>query len=109
MQTFLPYADFNESAKVLDRARLGKQRVEAIQILKTISNGGGWAKHPAIRMWRNHEESLILYGLAICDEWISRGYKDGCKSQLLEQYGLLTKKEKNRPGMVRKRRVSSFS
>lgn len=33
MQTFLPKPDFVESAKCLDRQRLGKQRVEAKQIL----------------------------------------------------------------------------
>ena len=36
MQTFLPYADFPGSAKVLDRKRLGKQRVECCQILNTL-------------------------------------------------------------------------
>ena len=34
MQTFLPYPDFARSAAVLDRQRLGKQRVEVLQILK---------------------------------------------------------------------------
>ena len=33
MQTFLPYADFLASAKALDQKRLGKQRVETIQVL----------------------------------------------------------------------------
>ena len=32
MQTFLPYADFKRSAESLDNKRLGKQRVEAMQI-----------------------------------------------------------------------------
>lgn len=36
MQTFLPYEDFNQSTAVLDRQRLGKQRVEALQLLKAI-------------------------------------------------------------------------
>lgn len=36
MQTFLPYADFSMSAKCLDYRRLGKQRVEAMQILNAI-------------------------------------------------------------------------
>jgi hypothetical protein len=31
VQTFLPYADFEESARTLDAKRLGKQRVETIQ------------------------------------------------------------------------------
>ena len=33
MQTFLPYESFRESAKVLDWRRLGKQRVEGMQII----------------------------------------------------------------------------
>ena len=36
MQTFLPYADFSKSAGVLDRMRLGKQRVETLQILQKL-------------------------------------------------------------------------
>lgn len=33
VNTFLPYPDFKASAKVLDRSRLGKQRLEAYMIL----------------------------------------------------------------------------
>ncbi|HEY4386986.1 MAG TPA: pyrimidine dimer DNA glycosylase/endonuclease V, partial [Ktedonobacteraceae bacterium] len=33
MQTFLPCADFAESARILDNRRLSKQRVEGQQIL----------------------------------------------------------------------------
>ncbi len=36
MQTFLPYPDFKESFRALDSKRLGKQRVEAFQILNAI-------------------------------------------------------------------------
>ncbi len=36
MQTFLPYPDFARSAAVLDPARLGKQRVETLQILRAL-------------------------------------------------------------------------
>ena len=35
MQTFLPYPDMIKSAKALDYKRLGKQRVEAKQIIFT--------------------------------------------------------------------------
>jgi hypothetical protein len=76
MQTFLPYPDYTQSAQALDRKRLGKQRVEAWQILKALTNGGGWANHPATRMWAGHEASLCDYARAMCDEWIARGYKD---------------------------------
>jgi len=33
MQTFLPYPDLRDSVACLDNKRLGKQRVEAMQIL----------------------------------------------------------------------------
>lgn len=63
----------------LDMRRLGKQRVETLQILKSLSEPEyGWKNHPAVRMWQNHELELLEYGLAICTEWISRGYKDTC-------------------------------
>ena len=45
MQTFLPYSSFYQSARVLDRQRLGKQRVETLQILKSLSDPTyGWQK-----------------------------------------------------------------
>lgn len=39
MQTFLPYPNIIQSAQCLDNKRLGKQRVEALQILKAINQG----------------------------------------------------------------------
>jgi hypothetical protein len=39
MQTFLPYPDFAKSAAVLDNKRLGKQRVECLQILTALRFG----------------------------------------------------------------------
>jgi len=79
MQTFLPYENFEESARALDDRRLGKQRVEAKQIIDIIrekrrrqndhanacawnpktptwevwkeSHTIGWENHPAVRMW----------------------------------------------------------
>jgi len=77
MQTFLPYASFTKSAKVLDRQRLGKQRLEARQLLAAcLAPATAWGNHAAARMWRGHEGSLLLYGKAICEEWRSRGYQD---------------------------------
>ena len=84
MQTFLPLEDFTASAQSLDRQRLGKQRVECLQILNALSNPGyGWQNHPAVTMWRGAELSLAEYGVAICDEWLRRGYKDTCKAKIL--------------------------
>lgn len=68
---------FTETAKCLDRQRLGKERLEASQILCAITDSTyGWQNHPAVNMWRGHPRLLCLYGLAICDEWVGRGYKD---------------------------------
>lgn len=79
MQTFLPYADFDKTAMCLDRMRLGKQRVECLQILNAITDPSyGWQNHPAVKMWRGYEESLFQYMTAICNEWTKRGYKDTC-------------------------------
>lgn len=79
MQTFLPYADFSESAKVLDRQRLGKQRVETLQIVTALIRPDyGWQNHPAVKMWRGHLPALVRYQAEICNEWIKRGYKDTC-------------------------------
>jgi len=79
MQTFLPYSDFYLTASCLDRARLGKQRVEALQILQTLSGRPStWSNHPAVRMWRGAERFLCVYGMIICSEWIQRGYRDSC-------------------------------
>lgn len=36
MQTFLPYPDFKKSLQALDYRRLGKQRVEAYQIIRFL-------------------------------------------------------------------------
>lgn len=89
MQTFLPYPDLRRSAKVLDDKRLGKQRVEVLQILNVIarlrSGSTGriaWAHHPAVEMWQQHPEALAAYGVAICEEWIGRGFKDTCREKI---------------------------
>jgi len=79
MQTFLPYADFAKSAAVLDMKRLGKQRVETLQIMKALNDPTyGWQNHPAVKMWRGRRGALMMYQEAICNEWTSRGYKDTC-------------------------------
>lgn len=83
MITFLPYADFAASARSLDRQRLGKQRVEAWQILRTLCGELPASNHPAVRMWRGHEGCLVNYTLAMCNEWVERGYVDNLATQTL--------------------------
>ena len=83
MQTFLPYSDFLATARVLDYRRLGKQRVEVLQILGALLEGKGWRNHPATRMWEGHESGLAYYGVIICKEWKDRGYKDTCMGKIM--------------------------
>lgn len=85
MQTFVPLgADFQGNAKALDRQRLGKQRVEGLQILNALTGRSkGWVNHPAVKMWKGYEPALVQYVVAMCDEWVSRGYKDTCKDKVL--------------------------
>lgn len=85
MQTFLPYPDFKKTASSLDMRRLGKQRVEAMQILLVLAGmtkTKAWSNHPAVKMWKGYEAALAQYAYAICDEWTSRGYKDSCKNKV---------------------------
>lgn len=89
MQTFLPYPDFLRSLSCLDRARLGKQRVEAKQILLALTDPGyGWQSHPAVKMWRGYESALAAYGRICCEVWQDRGYSDSLWSWFHEREGL---------------------
>lgn len=77
MQTFLPYADFHRSAEALDPRRLGKQRVETLQILRALHfDGYGWRNHPAVLMWRGYVPALVAYGLAMAEAWTALGRPD---------------------------------
>lgn len=85
MQTFLPHVDFARSAEVLDDRRLGKQRVEALQILRALHlRDYGWASHPAVLMWRGHTSALVTYGLAMVAEWTRRGRPDTTAANIAE-------------------------
>ncbi len=83
MQTFLPYADFERSARSLDPKRLGKQRVECIQVLRGLTvEGYGWRHHPAVKMWRGHEEALGRYSFTCCEVWVESGFGDTCAATI---------------------------
>jgi hypothetical protein len=85
VQTFLPYPDFLASAHVLDRQRLGKQRVETLQILRALELPDyGWQNHPAVRMWRGRTPALVRYGLDCVRVWTSRGHDDSTAAQIAE-------------------------
>lgn len=76
MQTFVAFADFDHSASVLDNKRLNKQLLEGRQIYQIIAENrtkGGWVNHPAVKMWRNYDNALFDYLLAIKIECNTRG------------------------------------
>lgn len=105
MQTFLPYPNFEQSAKCLDNKRLGKQRIEGLQILDALYRGPfsctncrqpsitchcshrniratPWYNHPATQLWKGYELQLCFYVQNVIDEWKSRGFKDKCEEKL---------------------------
>jgi hypothetical protein len=92
MQTFLPYLDFKRSLESLDNKRLGKQRVEAYQIISAITgrpkkNGQpykGWLNHPCSVMWRNYVNALKQYYNDCIDVWKSRGFKNTMEYETIE-------------------------
>jgi hypothetical protein len=85
----LPYRDFVPSVETLDDKRLGKQRVEAFQILRALTDSTyGWQHHPAVNMWRGYEEALALYGLAACLTWVQRGNRDNMLTRFFPYVGV---------------------
>ena len=79
MQTFLPYPSIKKSIHCLDDKRLGKQRVEAKQILDILqgrSKGNAWKNHPAVLMWKGYESCLVYYYNASLYEFTQRGHNN---------------------------------
>jgi hypothetical protein len=76
--TFLPYYSFTKSLQCLDDKRLGKQRVEAMQILNALEPGSAsrWRNHPAVKMWKGWEKALHLYKDLAMIEWRDRGFNN---------------------------------
>lgn len=88
MQTFLPDADFVRSAALLDQRRLGKQRVEVIQIVRALTVPGyAWRHHPATLMWEGFEEALGAYGVAVAEAWRAQGFGDTCEATIRADLG----------------------
>lgn len=108
MQTFLPLPDIRASVEVLDYRRLGKQRVEAMQLLRALrGETTGWVKHPAVRMWRGHEAALGAYMDACIEEWVRRGYQNtmarsGLTGPLPRWFGVAAFHASHRSNLLRK-------
>lgn len=64
----------------LDSKRLGKQRVEAMQIINILENGEkGYSNHPAVKMWEGYVDALKVYHNLCIKEWIKRGFVNNMK------------------------------
>jgi len=109
MQTFLPYADFEKTARCLDYRRLGKQRVEAYQLLLIMNDPSkkGWRNHPAFKMWDGYDLALWEYGMVISSEWKRRGYKDTMIEKLTNLYHSLTYNNVSYPSWLGSERFHS--
>jgi len=94
IQTFLPHADYYESAAALDKRRLNKQITECYQLLNALLADGGWQHHPAAKMWSGHEGSLVSYASCCYHEFVDRGGTPSHKSwwKILNEYGHLPDK-----------------
>lgn len=78
MQTFIVHRDLEKSAELLDRQRLGKQRLECVQIAKAcLGISKGWKNHPNVLRWKGYEPFIVSeYLHSILYEWERRGYKN---------------------------------
>ena len=93
MQVFVPFASFEETARVLDRARLQKQILECYQMLGAIlawpTKDGkprtGYLAHTAVIGWQHHPRALARYALCCVDEMVRRGYKQSCYYDVFQE------------------------
>lgn len=76
VNTFITSESLEECAKNLDNLRLGKQRVECIQLISFIENkdNKGFRNHPILIMWSNNVDALKVYCNFMIREWIKRGF-----------------------------------
>lgn len=81
MKTFLPvisptlhpWQTMRLSLEALDNKRLGKQRVEAYQIWRTITGQlKAWRAHPATHAWYGYPDALGVYVAINCALWARR-------------------------------------
>lgn len=89
MQTFITNEfSFMASAANLDDKRLGKQRVEGLQIRRALAGKykGAWEQHPAVRMWSGYEPYLDNYIITMCMTWRDRNFRDNVEETLRREF-----------------------
>lgn len=86
VNTFFTSSNPKKTARKLDDRRLGKQRVEAKQIIDALEDRtSGWSNHICTRGWIGYTEALKDYYNIIVKEWIKRGKKNTMKLYKLEE------------------------
>ena len=88
VNTFIIYSDIYQTMKALDYRRLGKQRVEAKQIIDLLEYYDendefpekGWKNHPAVLSWIGYTNALKAYFNICLLEWVNRGYNNTMES-----------------------------
>jgi hypothetical protein len=51
-------------------------------------------------MWKGYEPALVVYGLAMVDEWVRRGSPDTVAPQLIAELGRRPRRDAKRPPWV---------
>jgi hypothetical protein len=94
MQVFLPYPDFKLSLESLDDKRLGKQRVEAYQLVAGLEGrltltgkpySKGRVNHPISQMFRDNIPALKQYLNDSIDVWVARGKNNNMRKELITE------------------------
>lgn len=79
--TFLPNIRFFTSIRTLDDARVGRQRQDALKILRGLM--GEEQYHISQDMWSGYEYTLGVYGMTACSVWQQeRGKEDDIALQI---------------------------
>lgn len=103
MFTYLPYTDFERSARCLTDPILKQQQIDCLDVIEyvfipveykdvgsplercRIKVEGRWKNHPVSKMWAHYRWALLCYSFAINRECILRGF-DNIESKL-KMYG----------------------
>lgn len=85
----MPYMCIYMSLDCLDNKRLGKQRVEAKQILDAITGKTkAWLNHPCTQMWIGYENYLKFYINTAIRLWKVRGFKNTMDEYVVDIFDL---------------------
>lgn len=90
--TFVTCSDPRIVAKHLSDLNLGKQRVEAVQILNILlkpDSGGAWSQHPIAKAWQGHTNGLKYYINCMIDEFEARGKNNNMERQVYDDKSIV--------------------